>query len=640
MATEFQQATTFGDEFVLEVSRQMLSFRNITKDVFEEALAAILDFSAATGRNATGAVRTLGLAINDPVAGLGRLSQAGVALTSTQKDLIKSMVESGDLLGAQRLLINELQKSYGGAAAAARDTLGGALESLGNAFGDLLEQDSLPGTKDEIEELIKLLQTRDVQVFANQVGELTAAFLSVTIQVGEFLSKISALFGFLGNIAPESINEIKEIDVELGVLQKRLEMIKAFSQGGFAGRVEFLQKFGLQGLLELASTRLKGGVDKALEELIQQADALDSRRAELLAALTGKPGGTGGLGTDGAGISDTTKNAIAGLTRQAEAQELLLKAQREGAGAVEWLNTELAVQGALLSAGLIDNTMGLREAMDLAVDSTNVAAHSIAQLVIREREAARATDDLAKSQLKAAEMADAVAEATGARGVAKAVEDAAASTNTLADNAARFGLVFNSAFEDAIVAGNGLSEAFQGIEQDIIRLITRMLILEPLLAGIRGGFEGAGLGGGGGGIESLVSGGIKGALGLFGGGGRGPIPFADALTFADELHRGGVVGQGAPQRLVDSRAFLNAPRMHRGGTVGLPILAGERAIVAKKGETVRTEEQERALRGGGRTKAPVVHVHVQGAPTDGRTRDQIAIAAARGIRKAQRRLGP
>lgn len=42
------------------------------------------------------------------------------------------------------------------------------------------------------------------------------------------------------------------------------------------------------------------------------------------------------------------------------------------------------------------------------------------------------------------------------------------------------GLTFSSAFEDAIVGGKGLSEVFRGLEQDILRLVTRKLVTEPL----------------------------------------------------------------------------------------------------------------------------------------------------------------
>lgn len=42
------------------------------------------------------------------------------------------------------------------------------------------------------------------------------------------------------------------------------------------------------------------------------------------------------------------------------------------------------------------------------------------------------------------------------------------------------GLTFSSAFEDAIVGGKGLSEVIKGLEQDILRLVTRKMVTEPL----------------------------------------------------------------------------------------------------------------------------------------------------------------
>ena len=42
------------------------------------------------------------------------------------------------------------------------------------------------------------------------------------------------------------------------------------------------------------------------------------------------------------------------------------------------------------------------------------------------------------------------------------------------------GLTFTSAFEDAIVGGKGLSDVIKGLEQDILRLVTRKMVTEPL----------------------------------------------------------------------------------------------------------------------------------------------------------------
>ena len=216
----------------------------------------------------------------------------------------------------------------------------------------------------------------------------------------------------------------------------------------------------------------------------------------------------------------------------------------------------------------------------------------------------------------------------------------------------RFGLVFVSAFEDAIIGGRGLGEVFQGLEQDIIRLIARMLVLEPILEGIRTGFAGASFGGdSGGGLEGLVSGGIKGALELFGLAGTpgesvipGVTPsILEVGAPAFLAHAGGVVGHlGAPSRFVSFADVVRAERFHDGGTVGpLPKLPGERVILARDGETIRTPEQERALQSrGGSTRMQVVNnFAINGAPADRRTQDQIARAAMRGARKAQAQIG-
>lgn len=54
------------------------------------------------------------------------------------------------------------------------------------------------------------------------------------------------------------------------------------------------------------------------------------------------------------------------------------------------------------------------------------------------------------------------------------------------------GMTFSSAFEDAIVEGKKLSEVFKGLEQDILRIITRNLVTEPLAKALTGAMGGSG----------------------------------------------------------------------------------------------------------------------------------------------------
>lgn len=58
--------------------------------------------------------------------------------------------------------------------------------------------------------------------------------------------------------------------------------------------------------------------------------------------------------------------------------------------------------------------------------------------------------------------------------------------------AEELGLSFTSAFEDAIVGGKGFSETLRGLEQDILRIVTRKMVTEPLgnaISGAVGGMD-------------------------------------------------------------------------------------------------------------------------------------------------------
>lgn len=69
-------------------------------------------------------------------------------------------------------------------------------------------------------------------------------------------------------------------------------------------------------------------------------------------------------------------------------------------------------------------------------------------------------------------------------------------TNKTKDLAKDLGLTFSSAFEDAIVSGRGLRDVLKGLEQDILRIIARKAITEPLGNAIAGALGGGGSGGG------------------------------------------------------------------------------------------------------------------------------------------------
>jgi hypothetical protein len=74
--------------------------------------------------------------LNDPIKGITALQRVGVSFTKSQKDQIKTLVDSGKTLDAQKLILRELGKEFGGAAEASADPL----QKLGVVIKNLEEK--------------------------------------------------------------------------------------------------------------------------------------------------------------------------------------------------------------------------------------------------------------------------------------------------------------------------------------------------------------------------------------------------------------------------------------------------------------------------------------------------------------------
>jgi phage-related minor tail protein len=138
-----QQAMTVGidDEVIKATQAKLLTFRNLTKtaDVmggsFDRATMAAIDMAAAGFGEATSNATQLGKALNDPIAGITALNRAGIQFTADQKELIASLVASGDVLAAQEIILKEVENQVGGTAAATVTSS----ERMKIAFGEVQE---------------------------------------------------------------------------------------------------------------------------------------------------------------------------------------------------------------------------------------------------------------------------------------------------------------------------------------------------------------------------------------------------------------------------------------------------------------------------------------------------------------------
>lgn len=105
----------------------LLTFTNIKNksgagnDIFNQATQSALNLSAAMHQDLQSSVVQLGKALNDPVKGVTALQRVGVTFTAQQKEQIASLVKHNQTLAAQKIILAEVNKEFGGAAAAATD---------------------------------------------------------------------------------------------------------------------------------------------------------------------------------------------------------------------------------------------------------------------------------------------------------------------------------------------------------------------------------------------------------------------------------------------------------------------------------------------------------------------------------------
>jgi hypothetical protein len=137
------------DEVIVNGANVLLTFTKVRNeagkgnDIFNQATAAALNLSAALGTDLQAANILVGKALNDPIKGLTALGKAGIQFTQAQKDQIKTMVAAGDTMGAQKIILKELETQFGGAAAAAASPADKARVAWGN-FQEMVGTRLLP----------------------------------------------------------------------------------------------------------------------------------------------------------------------------------------------------------------------------------------------------------------------------------------------------------------------------------------------------------------------------------------------------------------------------------------------------------------------------------------------------------------
>jgi phage-related protein len=152
-AESLQNLTAVDADVIKATQTKLATFKNLTATVddaggaFDRATVAALDLAAAGfGSAETNAVQ-LGKALEDPIKGITALTRSGVTFTAQEKEKIKVLVESGEILEAQNMVLGAIEKQVGGTAAASASSfdkiklsLDGVADAIGTGILPLIEQ--------------------------------------------------------------------------------------------------------------------------------------------------------------------------------------------------------------------------------------------------------------------------------------------------------------------------------------------------------------------------------------------------------------------------------------------------------------------------------------------------------------------
>lgn len=247
LASSISEMSGIDDEAIKEGQNLLLTFTNLRNeagkgnDIFDQTTRTMVDLATAMGTDPKGAAIQLGKALNDPVKGITALTRVGVSFTEGQKKQIESLVKSGKTMKAQKIILKELNKEFGGSAKAFGGTAAGriaklrvAIGNLGESFGEAL----LPFVEKASEALSKLVTwfknlSPETRAMIVKIGLLVAAIGPVLIVMGKLFtafSQVSKGLSALGKLA--SANPwilIVAATVALAILIiKNWDKIKAF----------------------------------------------------------------------------------------------------------------------------------------------------------------------------------------------------------------------------------------------------------------------------------------------------------------------------------------------------------------------------------------------------------------------------
>lgn len=320
------------DEVIKSTQAKLLTFKELaaTADeaggAFDRATQAAFDLAAAGfGQAETNAIQ-LGKALNDPIKGISALTRSGVTFTESERNLIKTLVESGQTLKAQEMILSAIEAQVGGTAEAtanASDKMAIGFGEMGEAIGSAV----LPLFESFANWIVEI--TPKVEAFfagltdpTTPLGEAWLEMMAAIETFGVIFSEVSGsvnrdpFFKFLFDSIQTVVIGLGQLVWVAGDAGKTLGML--FS-GDFAGAGAQVTSF---------FTRYNAFVQETYNRIDQGAARMAANAARRFEAIGA--GGTGGTSLDLGGGGGGARATAAKVSKPSGLSALIATANANG----------------------------------------------------------------------------------------------------------------------------------------------------------------------------------------------------------------------------------------------------------------------------------------------------------------------
>lgn len=325
LAAQISNLTPIEDDAVAATEAMLLTFTNIGGDVFPMAIKSITDMATAMNSGATPSMEQLtttaiqvGKALQDPITGATALKKVGVDLDDSQKALIQTMMAANDTAGAQGVILQELQKEFGGSAEMAGTTFSGQVEILRNKLDNLKEDIGMA----LLPALTKLMEAGQplVTMFFEAVGKALPPIIDgltnlvdVVMDIGTSMAGAFATGGVVAAIQA-FLAEIGKLVPGLDPILAVLSQLAAQVLPAFAAAMQFVAEHSTEfqgALIAIGALLVGGAVVTGIASMAAALVALANPITAIIAAV-------GLLGaawaSDWGGIQEKTQAVIDFLT--------------------------------------------------------------------------------------------------------------------------------------------------------------------------------------------------------------------------------------------------------------------------------------------------------------------------------------